>query len=352
MNSAGGNQRNETALKALFVTSQWPSAENPHEGPFIYRQVQFLRRAGAQVDVFSYAGGANPLAYGRALLRFHRQIRRNRYDVIHGRFGQTALIVCSQRRIPTVITYGGTDIYGRKDEAGRLSLFGRLQLAVSRFGLRRADEVVLVSTEMKAQVSRPDVHVIPAGLDLEVFRPVPGATQELGWPADKKHVLFVANPDKPIKRYRLAAEAISLVQAQMPEQAIELVVVQGESPERIPIYMSAADALVLTSMHEGSPNVVKEALACNLPVVSVDVGDVRRRIAAIDGCVLCADDRPETIAAGLVAVLQRGERIAGRETVLDLDEHHTAEKTIAVYHKAIAGRHQPASASRRQPVES
>ena len=105
--------------------------------------------------------------------------------------------------------------------------------------------------------------------------------------------------------------------------------------------MSAADALVLTSMHEGSPNVVKEALACNLPVVAVDVGDVRHRIGAVAGCVLCADDRPETVAAGLVAVLQRGRHIAGRETVLDLDERITAEKTIAVYRQAINGRRPP-----------
>src|SRR5256885_8077140 len=84
--------------------------------------------------------------------------------------------------------------------------------------------------------------------------------------------------------------------------------------------MNACDALVLTSMQEGSPNVVKEALACNLPVVSVPVGDVAQRLRGVEGCELCADDRPETIAAALERVLRRGQRSAGREAVQDLDE--------------------------------
>jgi glycosyltransferase involved in cell wall biosynthesis len=328
-------------LRVLLVTSLWPSVENPHHGAFIYRQVKFARQAGVQVDIFKYAGGFSPLAYSRAIMDFHRQLKQKKYDVIHGRFGQSALIICSQRQTPTVITYGGTDVYGRKDENGQLSWFGRLQLFVSRLGFKCADEIILVAEDMTENVPRPDVHIFPDGLDLEIFREVPDARRQLGWSPDKKVVLFVANPQKPIKRFGLAEQAVARARNQLPEQTIELLVVQGEPPERIPFYMSAADALVLTSMHEGSPNVVKEALACNLPVVGVDVGDVRQRIGAIAGCVLCADDRPETIAAGLVTVLQRGERIAGRETVLDLDEQITAKKTIAVYRQAIDRRRRP-----------
>jgi glycosyltransferase involved in cell wall biosynthesis len=106
----------------------------------------------------------------------------------------------------------------------------------------------------------------------------------------------------------------------------------------IPLYMSGCDALVFTSMQEGSPNVVKEALACNLPIVSVPVGDVESRLKDIEGCELCSDENPETIAASLQRVLTRNGRIKGRETVLELDENVTTQKVISIYQAVMARR--------------
>src|SRR3989442_13756099 len=95
--------------------------------------------------------------------------------------------------------------------------------------------------------------------------------------------------------------------------------------------MNACDVLVFPSAQEGSPNTVKEALACNLPVVSVPVGDVPLRLRGIEGCELCADERPETIAAALERVLRRGHRPPGPHTRADPDERQTARQGIAVY---------------------
>ena len=95
--------------------------------------------------------------------------------------------------------------------------------------------------------------------------------------------------------------------------------------------MSACDALVFTSMQEGSPNVVKEALACDLPVVSVPVGDVASRIQNVEGCELCEDDNPRTIANALSRVLERNKRIAGRDTVANLDEELTTRRVVNIY---------------------
>jgi teichuronic acid biosynthesis glycosyltransferase TuaC len=102
--------------------------------------------------------------------------------------------------------------------------------------------------------------------------------------------------------------------------------------------MNACDVLVFTSMQEGSPNVVKEALACNLPVVSVAVADVPERLAAIAGCEVCADDRAETIAAALERVLRLGQRIAGRQSVEELDERRLTQKLIGIYHSVLVAR--------------
>ena len=108
---------------------------------------------------------------------------------------------------------------------------------------------------------------------------------------------------------------------------------------RMPLLMNACDALIFTSLQEGSPNAVKEALACNLPVVSVPVGDVAERLHGVAGCELCPDDRPETLAAALERVLKRGTRTASRETVAHLDERLIADRVIGVYMRAMQQHH-------------
>ena len=115
-----------------------------------------------------------------------------------------------------------------------------------------------------------------------------------------------------------------------------LVVAWGVPHAEVPVYMSACDALVFTSMQEGSPNVVKEALACNLPVVSVRVGDVEERLRGVEGCEVCADERPESIADALSRVLRRGGRSAGRESVRGLDERIITDRVIGIYRKLLA----------------
>jgi len=106
----------------------------------------------------------------------------------------------------------------------------------------------------------------------------------------------------------------------------------------MPYYMNACDALVFTSVQEGSPNAVKEALACNLPVVSVAVGDVPLRLRGVSECEVCADDRPATIAAALERVLRSGRRSNGRDALTDLDETSLTEKVIAVYRSVLTNR--------------
>ena len=154
-------------------------------------------------------------------------------------------------------------------------------------------------------------------------------------PANDRLVLFVGNPQEARKRYQLAQQAVATLNQTLPAK---LILAWLTPHQNIPIFMSACDVLVFTSFQEGSPNVVKEALACNLPVVSVAVGDVPQRLRGISGCEVCDDDRPETIAAALERVLRRGQRIQGRETVQHLDERLTTAKLIDVYRSVLASR--------------
>jgi glycosyltransferase involved in cell wall biosynthesis len=120
--------------------------------------------------------------------------------------------------------------------------------------------------------------------------------------------------------------------------------------EEVPLHMSAGDALVFTSRQEGSPNVVKEALACNLPVVSVRVADVPERLRGVVGCELCDDERPETLAAALERVLRRKQRSNGREAAQALDERLLTARLIEVYRSVLRPR-ESGRAQQHQPRE-
>lgn len=154
-------------------------------------------------------------------------------------------------------------------------------------------------------------------------------------PLDKSLVLFAADPKRTVKRFQLAEKSVQLVKSRLD---VELIVISGIPHDEVPLYMNACDALILTSHHEGSPTVVKEALACNLPIVSVDVGDVRERIVGIEGCLLCYDDSPEAIADRIAHVLEASTRVPGREAVADLDERINAQKIISVYRQVLRNR--------------
>ncbi|HKC82676.1 MAG TPA: glycosyltransferase family 4 protein, partial [bacterium] len=324
-------------IRVLMITSDWPDhASWGGTATFISRQVDFLRAAGVDVDVFRFRGVGNPLRYASAWLGVQRRLRRQRYDLVHAQFGQSGLLALP-KRLPLVVTFRGDDLEGVLNKTtGRLTAHGRLLPLLSRVVARQADATIIVSAHMKAFLplqARP--HVIPSGLDLERFRLIPQAEarRHLGLPAEGRLVLFVGSPTSSRKRYDLARRAVDIVKRSRP---VELVLGWAVPHERIPYYMNACDALVFTSRQEGSPNVVKEALACNLPVVSVAIGDVPERLRNLAGCEVSADDRPETIAAGLVRTLGRGQRIAGRERMLQLDEHVITERVIGVYRSVLA----------------
>jgi len=294
--------------------------------------------AGVDVDIFSFRGGKNPINYLKAWLRLRRQFDFSNFDLIHAHFGQSGT-VAMPAPIPVVVTFHGSDLQGDVGADGRYTASGKTLQLLSRFIAGIADQNILVAEHL-ANCLPPKIpyHVIPCGIDLELFEPISReqARSQLDLPLHKAIVLFVANSDNPIKRYWLAREAINLLKGQME---VELLTVCGVSHDLIPVYLSAGDALLLTSTHEGSPNVVKEALACNLPVVSVDVGDVRERIAGIEGCVLCEDYSPETIATGLAQVLQDHEHIQGREAIADLDERLVARRIVEVYKTVLSKSH-------------
>ncbi len=325
------NQR----IRVLMIVSEWPTPERPYWAPYLVRQVDFLRRAGVDVQVFAFRGARRIANYVGAWRQVRRRLRYEAYDLIHAQFGQSALLAWP-REIPLVITFHGCDIQGVKRPDGSMSLGGGILQRLSQLAAAGADAVVLVSERMRRFIPKSvATTVIPMGLDFDEIPLVPqeAARQKLGLDPAERLVLFVGNPDEPVKRYALARQAVDVLNRTTPAR---LIVGAGKPHAEILLLMNACDTLLVTSIQEGSPCVVKEALACNLPIVALDVGDVPVRVRGVEGCEICADERPETIAAALERVLARGQRTNGREAVKDLDERLLTEQVIQIYRSVLA----------------
>jgi glycosyltransferase involved in cell wall biosynthesis len=323
-------------MRVLMLTSVWPTPEHPERAPFIVRQAQFLRRNGVDLDVFHVNGRKNPAAYLRAWKEVHRRLARGRYDLIHAQWAQSAL-PSLPARLPLVVTFRGSDVEGIENANRRQTASGLVLQRIARGVARVADEIIVVAERLAHRLPVREYHVIPSGIDLDLFQPGDQreARDRLGLARDGRYILFAASPTNPIKRYDLARAAVQQLDARY---RAEMIVTAGVEPAKMPLYVNACDALLLTSTHEGSPNVVKEALACNLPVVSTDVGDVAERIRNIDGCVLSKSDDPETLSKAVASVLDHGQRIQARQVVAELNESLLTRKVVAVYERALKKR--------------
>ena len=336
--SPGGTGRR---YDVLVVTNLWPTKADPSFGSFVQAQMESLRALGVEYDVVFVNGRESLLNYLRGIFKARRRLRLKPYDLVHAHFGLSGWVARFQRRAPLVVSFMGDDVLGRFDRRGRVGLIGRFY-QVSSFLLARAAAAVIVKSQaMKARLRLASGHVIPNGVNLELFQPMEPAEarRQLGLESNHKYVLFPYDPAIPNKRYDLVAEAVRLARAEVP--AIELLQVSGAPRSQMPFYLNAADALVLASHSEGSPNIVKEAMAVNLPVISVDVGDVAELIRPAEGCHI-VPRRAADIAARIVEVCRRGMRSNGREWIERYAEDKIARDIMAVYASVVrAGRSGP-----------
>jgi teichuronic acid biosynthesis glycosyltransferase TuaC len=312
-------------MKVLVVTNMYPTADMPAFGTFVHDQVEALRRAGASVDVFFVNGRVSAWNYLWGFFRLWRHLLTHRYDLVHAHYVLSGVIARAQWGHRVVLTHHGPEVLGHP----------RWQSWLCKVVTPFFDQVIYVSEETRRVLKDADGWVIPCGVKLDDFEPMPRdeARARIGLPADKPLVLWAGEFWRPEKRFDLVEQAMARVKAALPEA--ELVLLSKKPHEVVPAYMSACDALVLTSDAEGSPMVVKEAMACNLPVVSVRVGDVPEVIGTTPGCALAERDADD-IAAKLVAILRDPRRTDGRARIDHLRHDRIAERLLEVYRRAIA----------------
>ena len=308
-------------MRTLIVTNMYPEPEQPAFGTFVEDQVEALRRRGLELDVLFIDGRKSKVNYLWGTFRMWWYLLRRRYDLIHAHYSLSGIVARLQPFLPVVVTYHGSELGVRTDHW----LF-RLSRAVAPL----FQQVIVVAPHMKALLDGSNVTVIPCGIDLDKIRPIPvtQARQQLGLPLDKPLVVWVGDHRRAEKRYSMMEQAVDLVRRDVPE--VELVLVSGQPYDVVPVYMSACDVLGLTSAHEGSPMVIKEAMACNLPIVSVDVGDVASVIGETEHCYL-VESTPEAVAEKLRLVLSNRQRTNGRSTIGPLESDTIAGRIVEVY---------------------
>jgi glycosyltransferase involved in cell wall biosynthesis len=251
-------------MRALIVTSMWPSPAAPARGSFVRDQVAALRELdGLDVEVFAFP----PKGYARAAHDLRRRFRGRRFDVVHAHFGLTAWPALAVRHAARVVTLHGTDL--RHPRSNR----------VTRAVLPRYDVVAAVSPELAREVpgagTRRPVAVLPCGVALDRFRAIPraAARERLGLEPAGRYLLFPADPARPAKRPDRARDLAAATGAR-------LLTLGRVDPSEVPYFVNAADAVVVPSDHEGFGLAVLEALACDVPVLATPVGN---HAAALDG---------------------------------------------------------------------
>lgn len=295
--------------------------------PFFDQQCRILEQKGVSIETLEVPGRSHT-GESRTLLDYLRfypsvlQASFENYDIVHANYGLTGPLALAQPRRPVVLSLWGSDLMGDLGWVGRYSA-------------RLSSEVIVMSKEMNAELNR-DAHVIEHGVDFERFRPISqsDAQQEVGWNPSERHVLFPYRPSRSVKNYPLAERVVTQAAKDVSEP-VSLHPVYDVPHEKMPVYMNAADALLLTSRREGSPNSVKEAMACNLPVIATDVGDVRKRLTGVSpGGVARTESE---LVAMLTETLSAGKRSNGRDAISNLSLDLMGERLLKVYSKALGG---------------
>ncbi len=329
------------AIRVLSLTNMYPTKETPSLGTFVELEVESLRRAGVDVDVMFINGIKSHLSYVWAFPRLWARLLTRRYDLIHAHYVFTGLVARAQFCYPIVLTHHGPE--------GVVTW----QAPLSRLINRIVDRIIVRTPEMRDKMPWCGARIIPAGVDFDMFKPMPKdrLRKELGLPSDKKLVLYAGEYWRPEKRYDIVQKALPILKNKMPDA--ELVLVTKQPLPVVPKYMNACDVIVLVSDAEGSPNVIKEAMACNMPIVTVPAGDVPHIIGNTPGCYLCTQE-PEDVAEKLSLALAFGQRTNGRERLrhLSLGLADAARSIIAVYKDVVEGKRRRSLFRRKLPRKS
>ena len=298
------------------------SYNNHQISPFIAEPVELMIRSGISIRYFLIQGkGIRGYIKNRVLLK--KEIMEYNPDIVHAHYGFSGLLANLQRKVPVITTFHGSDI----------NLITNRPFSVLTSLLSKSS--IFISQKLSRKlIIKGRSAIIPSGVDLGLFFPVDKveSRKQLGLPIHEKLVLFAGSFDNRIKNYPLAKAATDSL------NNVRLIEMKGYKRKEVALLMNACDVALLTSIHEGSPQFIKEALACNRPIVSTDVGDVRILMENVEGCFIAKPDSVD-IAGKISQAMHFENAPNGRQRIIDLglELNTIAAKIIDVYHSVLRG---------------
>ncbi len=301
-------------MRILFVSSG-----NTKNGisPIVFNQGQSLAALGHQVSFFTIKEKGIK-GYLKHIFILHKRLRAHSYDVIHAHYSLSAIVAALAGSKPLVVSLMGSDVKASP-------LFKYLIKCFHTFFWKK---IIVKSSDMKTVCGIQAASVLPNGVNFSKFKKMAKeeALQVTQWNPNYQHILFAANPKRKEKNYTLAQQAFELLDS--PNTKLQTLV--DVPNELMPAYFNAADVILLTSLWEGSPNVIKEAMACNCKIVAVAVGDIEEIIGTTQGCYV-TDFNPTTIAHALQDALQTTVTPNGRSHISHLNAEVIANKLTNIY---------------------
>jgi glycosyltransferase involved in cell wall biosynthesis len=309
-------------MKVLVLTNMYPGKSDPWTGSFVAEQVADLADLGLHVSVCAFDGRLEKKEYFWAALRLRRSVRENDFNLVHAHYGLTGAIAITQRRVPVVTTFHGSDTVVP------------WQRTVS-WNVARLTVPIFVSIEGRDRLHCPQATVIPCGVDRGRFQPRnrDDLRAKLGWNLAAPYIVFPGSRRNSVKRVDLFDATIAEVRRVYPD--VRSVALEGLSRDEVSMTFAAANVTLMTSDREGSPVTVKESLACETPVVSVRVGDVADVIAQLPGCGVYDRD-PRMLAEGVLEALVKGHDPALRQRAEEFSRPRIAQRVAEVYERVVA----------------
>lgn len=314
-------------MKVLFVRSG-----NMGISPISTNQGESLKKFGVNINYYDIKGKGLG-GYLRNILPLKNAIYTIKPDIIHAHYYLSGLIaIATLTRTPVIVSLMGSDVLDNNN----------LMLFIMKFLIKKKlwSRCIVKSTEMYKKLNISSVEIIPNGVDLDLFSVIDRklALKKLGWDDKKYHILFPSNPARYEKNYKLIIEAQRYLKREILNK-INIHHLVSIDRKYVPLYFNAANLILLTSLHEGSPNVIKEAMACNCPIVSTNVGDVKEIIGRTKGCFITSYD-PKDVAEKIELALDFSEkygRTNGRQRIieLELDSDSIAKRIIQLYNSVL-----------------
>ena len=311
--------------------------------PFIEEQIVALQQAGVEIIRYGVTG-KGITGYLRELPALRRFISAERPDLIHAHYGLCGLLANLQRRVPVVTTYHGSDI--NKPSILRFSKIAIRLSAYNIFVSKRNISIALSPHSLIASRLKKRCALLPCGVNIpqpwtELQNKLVGQLTLNQWvqsvlSKEMKNILFAGAFDNAVKDAPLAKAAINELASE--GVTVELIELKGYNRDQVNALMYNCDALLMTSKTEGSPQVIKEAMACGCPIVSVDVGDVAERTSGVEGCYIVPTREPKDIAQAVLQAIAYEGRTNGREKIIEmgLSNEQVAEQLIEIYKQVLA----------------